>query len=110
MRCWNWDVDKFVEDFNAKVMQLPQPLDAGTERLCKATFLSGIPFHVKEYLYHMERYPSMTLNEVQVEAKRQMSISALLNKGKDRGKWNDNAGGNKDAKYGTSNADQPKGQ
>jgi hypothetical protein len=39
MRCVNFDIQKYVDDYNAKVALLSSPIDHGTERLVKKEFV-----------------------------------------------------------------------
>lgn len=64
MRCANFDIAKFIEDYNNKVSLLPLPLDAGTERIVKKEFINGLPFHVKEFVVRSTNYPIYTLTDV----------------------------------------------
>lgn len=85
LRCQSFDIVKFIEEFNHKVNLMPLPLDAGTERIVKERFVNGLPFHVKEHVLRNTNFPLYSLTDVQAEAKRQMSISSLLNKSKKPG-------------------------
>lgn len=64
MRCQNFDISKFIEDFNAQVSMLQSPLDPGIERLVKQYFADGLPFHVKEHVIRNTNYPIYTLTDV----------------------------------------------
>jgi|JI91814CRNA_FD_contig_21_1504630_length_278_multi_3_in_0_out_0_1 hypothetical protein len=64
MRCQNFDISKFIEDFNALVSMLQSPMDPGTERLVKQYFADGLPFHVKEHVIRNTNYPIYTLTDV----------------------------------------------
>ena len=82
MRCVNFDILKYVDDYNTKVALLSLPIDHGTERLVKKEFVQGLPFHIKEYILRYPTYPHLSLTELQLETKRQMQISNTLNKNK----------------------------
>lgn len=79
LQCSNYDVVKFVNDFNLKLSLLPFPLDAGTELLAKQQLADGLPFHIQEYVMMSKNYPLYTLTDVQTEAGRQMAILLKLN-------------------------------
>jgi hypothetical protein len=63
MRCTDYDVNKFTDDFNDKSAKLPSS-DPGMRQHLKMLYVDALPYKVKEQLLRSGNYQYMSLQQV----------------------------------------------